>query len=35
MIGRYDSHLRRIDGRWVFTTHRVKHSLPIARPSQK
>ena len=35
MIGRYDSRLRRIDGRWLFTTHRVKHSLPIARPSQK
>jgi hypothetical protein len=35
MIGRYDSRLRRIDGRWVFTTHRVKHSLPIARPTKK
>jgi hypothetical protein len=35
MIGRYDSRLRRVDGRWVFTTHRVKHSLPIALPSKK
>jgi SnoaL-like domain len=35
MIGRYDSRLRRTDGRWVFTTHRVKHSLPIALLSKK
>jgi hypothetical protein len=35
MIGHYDSRLRRIDGRWVFTVHRVKHSLPIALPSKK
>ena len=35
MIGRYDSRLRRIGERWVFTTHSVKHSLPIALPSKQ
>ena len=35
MIGRYDSRLRRIDGRWVLTTHSVKHNLPIALASEK
>ena len=27
MMGRYESELRRIDGRWLFTIHRVKHNL--------
>jgi hypothetical protein len=30
MVGRYDSQLQRVHGRWVFTTHRVKHNLPLA-----
>jgi hypothetical protein len=29
MIGRYESRLRRIEGRWLFTVHRVKHNLPL------
>jgi hypothetical protein len=33
MIGRYDSRLHRSDGHWVFTTQRVKNSLPVAHPS--
>ena len=32
MIGHYDSHLRRIGGRWVFTRHQVKHSVPMTLP---
>jgi hypothetical protein len=35
MIGRYDSRLARIDGRWAFTVHRVKHNLPIVIPANK
>jgi hypothetical protein len=35
MIGRYDSRLARIDGRWAFTAHRVKHNLPIVIPANK
>lgn len=35
MIGHYDSRLRRVEGRWVFTAHRVKHSLPIALQPRK
>ena len=27
MMGRYESDLRKIDGRWLFTIHRVKHNL--------
>jgi hypothetical protein len=30
MVGRYDSRLQRVEGRWVFKVHRVKHNLPIA-----
>jgi hypothetical protein len=29
MVGRYESRLCRIEGRWLFTVHRVKHSLPL------
>ena len=32
MIGHYDSQLRKSEGRWLFTRHHVKHSLPIALP---
>jgi hypothetical protein len=32
MIGHYDSRLRKSDGRWLFTSHHVKHSLPMVRP---
>ena len=30
MMGRYESDLRKIDGRWLFTIHRVKHNLTFA-----
>jgi hypothetical protein len=29
MMGRYESRLRRIEQRWLFTVHRVKHNLPL------
>jgi hypothetical protein len=35
MVGRYDSRLRKVDGRWVFTVHKVKHNLPLALPPEK
>jgi ketosteroid isomerase-like protein len=31
MIGHYESLLRKSGGRWLFTRHRVKHSLPMPR----
>jgi SnoaL-like domain len=34
MIGHYDSRLRRIGEKWVFTRHQVKHSLPMAIPAK-
>ena len=32
MIGHYESLLRKSGGQWLFTRHRVKHSLPMSRP---
>ena len=32
MIGHYQSRLRKREGRWRFTSHKVKHSLPLASP---
>lgn len=32
MVGNYDSQLRKVEGRWVFAHHQVKHSLPMAVP---
>jgi hypothetical protein len=29
MMGRYESDLRKVDGRWLFTVHRVKHNLAL------
>jgi hypothetical protein len=34
MIGYYQSQLRKVDGRWLFARHEVKHSLPMVRPSR-
>ena len=34
MIGFYDSRLRKIDGRWLFTRQQVKHSMPMTLPSK-
>lgn len=30
MIGFYDSHFARVEGKWLFTRHQIKHSLPMA-----
>jgi uncharacterized protein (TIGR02246 family) len=35
MVGHYSSVLRRIDGHWMLTSHRVKHNLPLAVPPAK
>lgn len=32
MIGYYQSDLRKVDGRWLFTRHHVKHSVPMTLP---
>ena len=32
MIGHYESLLRKSGGQWLFTCHRVKHSLPMSHP---
>ncbi|MFE7750472.1 nuclear transport factor 2 family protein [Streptomyces sp. NPDC057428] len=35
MAGHYASVLRKIDGRWALTSHRVRHNLPMAVPPAK
>jgi hypothetical protein len=34
MVGFYDSRLSRVDGKWLFARHDIKHSLPMAFPQE-